>query len=153
MSENVAQMFLPHGQRGGMIDISENERWRAFGRWLRTGRLPSVQDPDSIELKLNQWHDPENGRFTFVGAGRHYGQGGGGATGRVDWSAHSSRPKSQGSASLATPEDPTRTASPSNRAPSSKTRTIAHDFYLEEAIATDDPVRLAELEAQRDAED
>ncbi len=32
-------------------------------------------------------------------------------------------------------------------------RNIAHDFYLEEALAADDPVRLAELEAQRDAED
>lgn len=32
-------------------------------------------------------------------------------------------------------------------------RNMAHDFYLEEALAADDPVRLAELEAQRDAED
>ena len=30
---------------------------------------------------------------------------------------------------------------------------MARDFYLEEAIAADDPVRLAELEARRDAED
>jgi hypothetical protein len=32
-------------------------------------------------------------------------------------------------------------------------RDIPHDFYLEEALAADDPIRLAELEAQRDAED
>ena len=30
-------------------------------------------------------------------------------------------------------------------------RDIAHSFYLEEALAVDDPVRLAELEALRDA--
>lgn len=30
-------------------------------------------------------------------------------------------------------------------------RDIAHNFYLEEALAADDPVRLAELEALRDA--
>lgn len=32
-------------------------------------------------------------------------------------------------------------------------RGLAHGFYLEEALAADDPVRLAELEAKRDAED
>lgn len=32
-------------------------------------------------------------------------------------------------------------------------RDIAHGFYLEEALAADDPVRLAELEALRDARD
>jgi hypothetical protein len=32
-------------------------------------------------------------------------------------------------------------------------RDIPHGFYLEEALAADDPVRLAELEAKRDAED
>lgn len=31
-------------------------------------------------------------------------------------------------------------------------RSIAHGFYLEEALAADDPVKLAELEARRDAE-
>lgn len=30
-------------------------------------------------------------------------------------------------------------------------RDIAHNFYLEEALAADDPVRLAELDALRDA--
>ena len=32
-------------------------------------------------------------------------------------------------------------------------RNIAHSFYLEEALAADDPVRLADLEALRDARD
>ena len=32
-------------------------------------------------------------------------------------------------------------------------RDIAHSFYLEEALAADDPVRLAELDALRDARD
>lgn len=32
-------------------------------------------------------------------------------------------------------------------------RNIAHGFYLEEALAADDPVRLAELEALRDTRD
>ncbi|WP_374943054.1 hypothetical protein [Sphingomonas sp.] len=32
-------------------------------------------------------------------------------------------------------------------------RNIAHSFYLEEALAADDPVGLAELEALRDAGD
>ncbi|MGK3933848.1 hypothetical protein ABI069_14845, partial [Enterococcus faecium] len=32
-------------------------------------------------------------------------------------------------------------------------RNIAHGFYLEEVLAADDPVRLAELEALRDARD
>ena len=32
-------------------------------------------------------------------------------------------------------------------------RDIAHSLYLEEALAADDPVKLAELEAMRDARD
>ena len=32
-------------------------------------------------------------------------------------------------------------------------RNIAHSLYLEEALAADDPVKLAELEALRDARD
>lgn len=32
-------------------------------------------------------------------------------------------------------------------------RNIAHSFYIEETLAADDPVRLAELEALRDARD
>lgn len=35
----------------------------------------------------------------------------------------------------------------------SSVRDIAHNFYLEEALAADDPVKLAELGALRDARD
>lgn len=59
-----------------MIQISESERRHAFSHWLRTGRLPAVPGSDGIELKFNPWHDPADGRFTFVGAGRYYGAGG-----------------------------------------------------------------------------
>ena len=107
-----------------MIDIPDNERRRAFSIWLRTGRLLSLRNAEGIELKFNPWHDPETGRFTFVGAGRHYGQwgaggfsgggggksGGGGATGSGDWSARSSRPRSQNSANRAVSKDRTRTS-------------------------------------------
>ena len=58
-----------------MIHFQEQERRRAFSMWLRTGRLPSVPNADGIEVKFNPWHDPENGRFTFVGTGRYYGRG------------------------------------------------------------------------------
>lgn len=106
------------GQRGSMIDISESERRRAFSMWLRTGRLPSARNADGIELKFNPWHDPENGRFTFVGAGRRYG--GGGAIGSEDWPARPSRPKPQNPASRANAKDPAQAASLGNRAASSK---------------------------------
>lgn len=53
----------------------------AFEIYLRTGRRVK-----GIEVKFNPWHDPDNGRFTFVGTGRYFpggGQfGGGGASGR-----------------------------------------------------------------------
>ena len=105
-----------------MIDISDNERRRAFSIWLRTGRLPSLRNAERVELKFNPWHDPETGRFTFVGAGRHYSQwggggfsgggggkdGGGGATGSGDWPARSSRPRSQESANRAISKERTR---------------------------------------------
>ncbi|WP_339347777.1 DNA/RNA non-specific endonuclease [uncultured Sphingomonas sp.] len=117
-----------------MIDISENERRRAFSIWLRTGRLPSAQGPHGIELKFNPWHDPETGRFTFVGAGRNYGQwggggfsgggggkgGGGGATGSWDQPARPSRAKSQSPATRVTSKEPTRIASPRSRAAAPK---------------------------------
>ena len=45
----------------------------AFSWWLRTGGLPLAVSPDGLELKFNPWHDPADGRFTFAGAGRHYG--------------------------------------------------------------------------------
>lgn len=36
----------------------------AFAVFLRTGRR--IAEP--VEAKFNPWHDPEDGRFTFVGA-------------------------------------------------------------------------------------
>lgn len=44
-----------------------------FEFWLRTGRRkPSGPG----ELKFNPWHDPDDGRFTFAGQGKHFGRGG-----------------------------------------------------------------------------
>ena len=82
-----------------MILIPDGERRQAFSVWLRTGRLPVVTNAGELEVKFNPWHDPEDGRFTFAGAGRYYGAGGsgrfrgggggsgggGGATAREDW--------------------------------------------------------------------
>ena len=82
---------------------SSDEHRRAFTVWLRTGWLPSALAEDQVEGKYNHWHDPEDGRFTFAGAGRHDGSarhasvrggggtfGGAGATG--GWSSASARP-------------------------------------------------------------
>jgi GH24 family phage-related lysozyme (muramidase) len=41
---------------------------------LRTGRRV-IDDPESVETKLNPWHDPDDGRFTFAGQGRYFGNG------------------------------------------------------------------------------
>jgi hypothetical protein len=57
-----------------MIRITQDEWRRAFSAWLRTGRVP-VQRADEAELKFNPWHDPDDGRFTFAGAGVYYGRG------------------------------------------------------------------------------
>ncbi len=56
-----------------MIETSGGKQSSAFSWWLRTGKLPPALSPDGLELKFNPWHDPEDGRFTFAGAGRHYG--------------------------------------------------------------------------------
>jgi hypothetical protein len=56
-----------------MIETSGGRQRSAFSWWLRTGKLPPVLSPDGLELKFNPWHDPADGRFTFVGAGRRYG--------------------------------------------------------------------------------
>jgi len=60
-----------------MIQISDDQRRRAFSVWLRTGRLPA-SGSNGVELKFNPWHDPDDGRFTFVGGGRHFGPAGAG---------------------------------------------------------------------------
>jgi hypothetical protein len=59
-----------------MIKTSGGKQSSAFSWWLRTGKLPPARSPDGLELKFNPWHDPEDGRFTFAGAGRHYGASG-----------------------------------------------------------------------------
>lgn len=65
------------------MDILAHARRRAFSLWLRTGRLPRWARPAASEVKYNPWHDPDDGRFTFKGRGRYFGQGGSsGASGR-----------------------------------------------------------------------
>jgi hypothetical protein len=45
----------------------------AFDYYLRTGRRIALEAPCcTLETKFNPWHDPENGRFTFAGQGRHF---------------------------------------------------------------------------------
>lgn len=51
------------------MDISEEDRRRAFVHYLRTGRLLRFQADDSREFKFNPYHDPRNGRFTFAPGG------------------------------------------------------------------------------------
>lgn len=51
------------------MDISATERRQAFSAWLRTGRWPVRETPDSVELKFNPYHDPRNGQFTFAPGG------------------------------------------------------------------------------------
>lgn len=64
------------------MSLSPNAERRAFSIWLRTGRRVIVRAPISIETKYNHWHDPQDGRFTYAGTGRHDGSwGGGGFTG------------------------------------------------------------------------
>ena len=41
------------------MDISADERRRAFSVWLRTGRLPEGVNAKGVEFKFNPWHDPE----------------------------------------------------------------------------------------------
>lgn len=65
-----------------MIRTSNHKQQSAFSHWLRTGRLPVASANGGIELKFNPWHDPDDGRFTFAGSGRHYGAGGGQAAAR-----------------------------------------------------------------------
>lgn len=64
-----------------MVHTANGERKSGFSHWLRTGRLPTAVSPEGVELKFNPWHDPEDGRFTFAGAGSHYGSSGAHPTG------------------------------------------------------------------------
>ncbi len=67
-----------------MIRTSNHKQQSAFSHWLRTGRLPVASADGGIELKFNPWHDPDDGRFTFAGSGRHYGAAGGQAAARAN---------------------------------------------------------------------
>lgn len=55
---------------------SSDGRHSGFSVWLRTGCWPDRGPGAAIERKYNPWHDPDDGRFTFAGTGRHYGAGG-----------------------------------------------------------------------------
>ena len=68
-----------------------------FAFWLRTGRWPDRAPRAAIERKFNPWHDPDDGRFTFAGSGRHYGSGG---QGRAPQPTRPKRPKSAGGGSF-----------------------------------------------------
>lgn len=60
-----------------MAQTLQTRTFSAFSLWRRTGRLPRPVDPEGTELKFNPWHDPADGRFTFVGSGQYHGGGGG----------------------------------------------------------------------------
>lgn len=64
-----------------MVQTADGEHKSGVSHWLRTGRLPTALGPEGVELKFNPWHDPEDGRFTFAGAGSHYGSSGADPTG------------------------------------------------------------------------
>ena len=64
-----------------MDQTANGEHKSGFSHWLRTGSLPTALSPEGVELKFNPWHDPEDGRFTFAGAGSHYGSSGADPTG------------------------------------------------------------------------
>jgi hypothetical protein len=72
-------MFQPSAIRGWRMQGSEEHRQRAFSVWLRTGRRVRFPDDRAIERKFNPWHDPDDGRFTFAGAGVSSGRSGGGS--------------------------------------------------------------------------
>lgn len=69
----------------------------AFEIWMRTGRWPELE-LDPVEAKFNPWHDPDDGRFTFAGQGKFFGQG----------SAGGARSGAQRSASETSLEERTR---------------------------------------------
>lgn len=68
-------MFSPLRKRGRFMQTSTGQRRQDFSAWLRTGRWPRRDGSRGLELKFNPWHDTDNGRFTFVGAGRYFGPG------------------------------------------------------------------------------
>ena len=58
-----------------------------FGHWLRTGWVPAT-----IEYKFNGWHDPDDGKFAAVGAGRYFPPGSS-SSARPEHVAMASRPR------------------------------------------------------------
>lgn len=71
---------------------SAHEQQSGFAFWLRTGRWPDRAPGAAIERKFNPWHDPDDGRFTFAGTGRHYGSGGQGRAGNPSSNGRRKRP-------------------------------------------------------------
>jgi hypothetical protein len=72
-------MFQPSAIRGWQMRGSAGQRQQAFSVWLRTGRRGRHPDNGEIERKFNPWHDPDDGRFTFAGAGDRSGTSDGGS--------------------------------------------------------------------------
>jgi hypothetical protein len=64
----------------------ENQRQSPFSTWLRTGRILVSEERPDVERKFNGWHDPANGRFTFVGTGRYFPSGRASISARSDQS-------------------------------------------------------------------
>lgn len=66
-----------------------NGKWMSpFEVYLRTGR--SLPNSNTISLKFNPWHDPDDGKFTFRDQGVNYG---GGPTAGVGNSSSAMSPK------------------------------------------------------------
>lgn len=76
-----------------MVQTANGTHRSGFAHWLRTGRLPIAIGPEGIELKFDPWHDSENGRFTFVGAGSRYGSS---ATDPTDEPGARASPRTEG---------------------------------------------------------
>ncbi|OYY73072.1 hypothetical protein [Sphingomonas sp. 28-63-12] len=125
-----------------MIQISDNERRRAFSVWLRTGRLPNLRDTDGVAVKFNPWHDPRNGRFTFapggVSSSSHKRIGGFGAT-TIGQPGQGSKPRDPSSVGTGGPAPvanmarrPVRPGPPMGRGPNS--RAFEDPMTLEQAF-------------------
>jgi hypothetical protein len=57
------------------MNFHEEQRRRSLSVWIRTGHGLRRAGWPQVEVKFNPWHDPEDGRFTFSGAGQYYGAG------------------------------------------------------------------------------
>jgi hypothetical protein len=61
-------------QRDKLTEANRDRR-RAFGIYLRTGRIVARPEGHGLQVKFNPWHDPADGRFTFTGQGTYFNQG------------------------------------------------------------------------------